>query len=360
MHIAVFGVTASFGLRRIGGTDSFFRRLARRWVEAGHDVTFVNYGCLHSAASIGWHSIREQQCRTFTEAAAWLQVNADAIVVNALRKIDRFRFLRFRWAYRGRKKFFGVYSLYKEDPVGRHLHFIDAIIYPYRPGVFCMSPRLTCALSRWRNVASTVLPPVGPEFYCRPEQKPQADRLRVLYVGRIERGKGIETVVEILKRLSADTALELTVLGYHFPDDTDAARTSVWLSEQPWLNYHQQEIETWSPAVDKRLAERLHETDILLLPYERLSSSIDTPLLLLEGMAASCCVLTRPLGDIPSVYGDSPLLIRGPDFVGRAVELIRSAPSWLAAERARVYAQVCALGCDEENVARQVLERIEQ
>jgi glycosyltransferase involved in cell wall biosynthesis len=360
VRIAIFGVKNSFGLARVGGTDSFFRRLSRRWVDAGHPVTFVNYGYAHAESSMGWHQIHEQQCVSYSEAAAWLRDYADVILVNALRKADRFRFLLFRWKYRHAKKFLAVYSLYKEHPVGRHLHFVDAILFPYRSGAVCMSPRLTATLQRWRNVASTVLPPVGPEFYCPPERKPLGHRLRVLYVGRTERGKGIKTVVEILERLAGDPGLELAMLGYFFPGDAEAAHASEWLAKQAWLNYQYQDIQVWSPAVDQRLARRLHETDILLLPYDRLSSSIDTPLLLLEGMAASCCIITKPLGDIPSVYGPSPLLIKDSDFVSRAVELIRSAPAWLASERSRVYRQACAIGFDEETVARRVLDLIKR
>lgn len=358
MKLQIFGVKDSFGVDRIGGTDSFYRRLARQWIERGHRVEFLTYGCDRNRKREGWYGIQVCEFVSFGAALDHLSQQGEAVLVNAIRKEHRLRFARFRSRMRGQKKFFIVYSLFKERALGRYFHFAESILCPYQNGTFCMSQRLTRALAGWVRQAVHVCPPVGREFFCAPAEKPVSNQIRLAYIGRTEPGKGIDTVVAILKRLRSDARLSLKVCGYHFPGDREAERMSDWLREQSWLSYEDRDIHSWSPEADEMLARKLAETDILLLPYARLSSSIDTPLLLLEGMAASCCVLSKPLGDIPAVYGQSPLLVEGPDFVPRAVQLIQSAAVWLDAERKRVQERAIALGFDEASVAGRVLEII--
>jgi glycosyltransferase involved in cell wall biosynthesis len=68
--------------------------------------------------------------------------------------------------------------------------------------------------------------------------------------------------------------------------------------------------EAYSEDIDDRMRQILHQTDILVLPYRTLSSSIDTPLLLLEGMASLCAIVTRDQNHIREVYGDSLFLLK--------------------------------------------------
>lgn len=361
MRICVFGIDQSFGLDRIGGTDSFFRRLAGQWRRQELPVSFVHYRCARENHRQGWAGIQSHEYVEFERALKHLETEADVVLVNTLHRNHRIAFGCFRRRWQARKKFFIVYSLFREQPLLRQAHFLESIVYPYRHGTLCMSPRLARSLGRWCGKADLVWPPVGQAFYCPPHSKPPSacGKLRVTYVGRTEPGKGIDQVIGVLETLRHQPRFKLTVHGYHFPGDQEAARRHRWLLDQHWLEYRHHDIQSWSPELEHGLAESLRHTDILLLPYSRLSSSIDTPLLLIEGMAASCCILTRPFGDIPAVYGRSPLLVQDASFVGTASALIASADQWLERERDRVFAQAKALGFDEATVARQVLELME-
>lgn len=361
MRICVFGIDQSFGLDRIGGTDSFFRRLAGQWRRRELPVSFVHYRCAKENHRQGWAGIESHEYVEFEQALKHLENEADVVLVNTLHRNHRIAFGCFRRRWRARKKFFIVYSLFREQPLWRQVHFLESIVYPYSHGTLCMSPRLTRSLGRWCRQADLVWPPVAQAFYCPPQSKPPSasGQLRVTYIGRTEPGKGIDQVIAILQTFKDKPRIQLTVHGYHFPGDDEAVRRHRWLADQGWLDYRHHDIQSWSPDLEQQLAHTLHHTDILLLPYSRLSSSIDTPLLLIEGMAASCCILTRPFGDIPAVYGQSPLLVKDAGFVESATALIASADQWIEQERERVFAQAKALAFDETTVAGQVLQLIE-
>lgn len=360
MRIGILGAHKSFGINRIGGTDSLFRRLSRQWVSRGHQMTFVTYRCPMRQSHVGWHGIAVEEFVEFRDALGWLEHHSDVIIVNTLHRNNRLGFARFRRRERSQKRFFIFYTLFRENALWRQIYFLESILSPYQDGTFGVSPRLAQALGRWTNKTSLVWPPVGHEFFCRPEEKPSSGEVRVTYIGRTERGKGIDTVIAIMKRLRGVANIRLDIHGYHFPGDQEAHQVHDWLSQQDWLSYHHRDIHTWSPQVDLDLATTLQQTDILLLPYEKLSSSIDTPLLLLEGMASSCCVVTKPFGDIPNVYGQSPLLISHPDYVSSAAQIIKSADQWLDDERRRVFKKSQQLQFDERTVANHVLELIEK
>jgi len=355
MKIHVLGIRNSFGINRIGGTDSIFRRLARVWIQQGHEVTFVHYGYRENRQTRGWFGIQVREFSRMSQVLDYLKTEAEIIVVNTIHRNDRLVFANFRRRWESNKKFYIVYSLFRENPILRHIYFLESIVRPYRHGTLCVSPRLSRTLGRWRLNPHLVWPPVPRNFYCPTERKPPGGRLRVTYIGRTESGKGIEEVAGIFQRLRGDPRFKLEVHGYYFPEDGKAQVWHEWLKDQAWLDYHYQEIQEWSPETESKLAEHLHNSDILLLPYQKLSSSVDTPLLLIEGMAAGCCILTRPLGDIPTVYGPSPLLIHDRDFAATAVRLLQTADQWVEDERDRVRAQVQSLRCDADTVARQVL-----
>ena len=98
------------------------------------------------------------------------------------------------------------------------------------------------------------------------------------------------------------------------------------------------------------LIKMLHETDIFLQPYRYLSSTIDTPLLLLENMAALNPFITHPYGDIPIIYPSEVCLIDN-DIIMNSLELIKTHQKWLASERCLIRKRNFILNYESKYVA---------
>jgi glycosyltransferase involved in cell wall biosynthesis len=127
------------------------------------------------------------------------------------------------------------------------------------------------------------------------------------------------------------------------------------------LHYIEVERKLWTPATDEQVLKLLRETDVFVQPYRTLESTVDTPLLLLEAMAALCVVLSRPVGDIKEIYGESPFIIYGDSFVDSAMEVLEhlasaKGMSTLMQERERLYQHVRSLGCSVTDVTARFLE----
>jgi glycosyltransferase involved in cell wall biosynthesis len=249
-----------------------------------------------------------------------------------------------------------VFTLYCEKRWKRFLHFLEAELYPYDPGVICVSSRLAREAARRRQRAWLLPPPVPQAYFRKSAEKPVSGAKVVTYIGRLGEGKGGEEIAAIMESLSHESDVALRVLAYAAGHDPIPLAIGERLRRLPRVRYERREHDGWSPVLEQELANELAGSDFLLLPYRRLSSSIDAPLLLLEGMASLCCVVTRPLGDIPRLYGNSPFLIEDEDVTMRTCELIRNATRVdIQAERARVAKQVAALECETSLVADRLL-----
>jgi glycosyltransferase involved in cell wall biosynthesis len=364
VRIAFFGCNGSFDFGQIGGTDSFFRRIGIELVARGCHVEFVHYGGDRTWTPAVNGNIRLSRFRTFNEALAYLRYFDGSILVNAVKAADRLRFIQFRRQVRQRARFWMVYSLFSATPLRRFKHFLEAAIYPYRPGCICMSERLAELARKYRNDAHVLLPPVPLEYYRTPCQKRSDGTIVVAYIGRLEQAKGIEEVITILETLAPRNGFQARVLAYAFDNDTAAEQFHNRLAANQKIHYRRFQHKGWSPALEHLLARELSDIDVLLLPYRSLSCSIDIPLLLLEGMASLCCCATRPLADIPKVYGDSPFLLPEQDpglFASSLCRLIEDGGlALIEAERKRLALQTDTLRFDTQSVTTSLLHILQK
>lgn len=362
MKITFFGISKSFGYWQIGGTDSFYRRIGQELVRLGHSVEFVHYACARDETQKTPSGITITTFQDFQKALDYLASREGPVVVNAIAARDRLSFIRFRRRLAKQSRFYMVYSYYAPTLHGRLKHFLEALILPYNGGAICMSHRLASCAARFRNKAAFLLPPVPQEYYCPIDARTQNSNppLVVTYVGRLEEGKGIKEAIEILETLALNDRFECRLYGYSFEGDRLADDYHKRLTENDKILYQKLTHKSWSPDIEKQLGDALRETDFLLLPYQTVSSSIDTPLLLLEGMANLCCCITRPLAEIPELYGRSPFLIDAPsagDFASRACALIeRAGDGTIEAERKRLQEQSANLQFDVPAVTEKFLE----
>ncbi|KPJ67045.1 MAG: hypothetical protein AMJ43_06190 [Coxiella sp. DG_40] len=355
--VVFFGIVESFDFWQIGGMESYLRRLAFELTKAGKDVNFVQYGSDSVAAEQAFPGITLYRYRFLDDALEHIAQQASIVLVSALYRKDRLKFIKFRKANRDIITFYFVASYWGKSWIRRKCYFLESFIYPNNGGVLCMSPRLLKASDTERIKAKLLLPPVPEDYFIKPEDKLLKNKIVVTYMGRPVPSKGADDAVKVFAQLQGEPDIQTQLCGYCCKDDNESMFIHKFLMAQKNIKYIHEDNNRWSESTDAKLIRRLKETDILLLPYRSLRTTIDVPLLLLEGMAANCCIITKPIGDIPEIYGQSSFILPVNDFVPNAVALIkqvRQNPQILRKERHRIASQVMKLSFDTKSISKRL------
>lgn len=351
MKIAFFGLVNSFDFDHIGGLDSLTRLLAQQLVKFGDEVHFVHYGAQQRAHHSLDDRLHLQYFLSIGEAFEYLDGhNFEHVVSIYVLPSDRLQFAGFRKAKGASIQFHHIYSIWAESRIKRELLFVEARLFPYNGYLFCLSPRFFRYVSQWSRRAAMLWPPVAEAYFCAPDEKENHGTLRIAYAGRVDPGKGTGQAIEVFRRLANYPDIEMRLSGYAWSHMPETVRLHESLIKDPRITYEPVEFEKWSPDVDARLMSFLRKTDILLLPYRNLSSTIDTPLLLLEGMANLCAIITPPFGDLHDTYGQSIFNLTGGWETEAVVGLVEKAHDHLRDERVRLYRQNANLRFDVPSV----------
>lgn len=349
MRIAFLGYINSFDFYHIGGTDSIVRRLASNLAETGDHVTFVHYGCdIFERVKVN-DRIEILRFPTFQQSLQALDGQYDHVVSIYLKAIDRLIYAKFRRTQLKGTLFHHFYMDWRPSIFKRKIFFSEARIAPFNGRLFCISPRIYRAVSKWSKRAVLLLPPVPESFFCKPEEKPDDGILRISYVGRIDPQKGTNEAIEIMNRFRDKDNVETCVSGFPWSHKKDTLELHTKLLTDHGAIYHPTDYKTWSPEVDSNLIKLLHRTDILLLPYRKLNSTVDTPLLLLEGMAALCSVITPSMGDLHDTYGNSMFNLTTWNC-NEVIDMIEKNRTNLPVERLRLVGHNSSLSFDEDNI----------
>jgi len=340
MKIAFFGLKQAFDYFQIGGTESFVRRLAANFIAKGIELDYVLYGD-PLPRELNQNGINLNYFRTFEDALSFLENRKyEHVITIYLLPKDRLKYGLFRKKSSKSIVFHFVYFGWPDSLLKRRLYFAEARLFPYNGKLFCISKRQYEYVSKCVNSAVYLLPPVPENFFLQPDEKPVNDKIKVTFLGRIDPGKGINEVIEIFSALKDDYRFECSIYGIHIPEHKESLKIHNWLKNQKEIKYIEVERQKYSAAVEDFVRNIFKETDIFIQPYQRLSSTIDTPLILLETMASLCAVITKPFGNIPDIYGKSNFLIPPERFVPDTIELLKSVTfDDLFAERKRVYEQ---------------------
>jgi glycosyltransferase involved in cell wall biosynthesis len=358
MHIAFFGAFGSLDYYKIGGNESISRRLAEGLMGHGHQVDFVIYGAPVAEFQTAGPGIGIYRFVELGPALKKLAQDYHQVLTLYLIPRDRLGYLYFRRQQRHRLRFHQLYLSWPDSTVKRKAAFLDVRLYPLNGRLFCVSPRIYDYARRWSLNARLLLPPVPENYFLRPEDKKEPDKIRVTYIGRTEPAKGIAEVIALFKEFQDNPRIEIEIHGFHHKNSDISVQIHQWLSRQGSLRYFYTPFEAYSSTVDDNLRRILKDTDILALPYRKLSSTIDTPLLLMEGMASLCAVAVPAVGNIPDLYGPSPFLLTEQRTLPEVVQEVLESPESLTRERARIFQKNARLGFQLDQVANRFLDAI--
>ncbi|MFZ2197716.1 MAG: glycosyltransferase [Thermodesulfovibrionales bacterium] len=359
MKITFFGAHKSFDYRQVGGMDSLARRLGGELACMGFDVSFVHFDCPFESSETTPEGIRLRYFTGFKDSLKYLSGGTQHVITIYVPPRHRPAWMFYRKLRGGRTRFHMYYSCWPELWLKRNLGFMEARLCPYNGTLFAASPRILKHISGWAKRTSLLLPPVPKAYFVAPGEKKGSDRLRVTFMGRIDPKKGTGEVLALFKYLAVKAPdIKTLVSGYYWEKDHESVKLHEELSRQKDISYAPVEFEGYSLEVEETARRLLRETDILFLPYDRLSSTVDTPLLLLEGMAHLCIVVTRPLGSMPDVYGTSEFMLDSLIDHEACLGLFRQAGTSLIKERKRLAAKCSAIGFKSDAAAKTLLSSI--
>jgi glycosyltransferase involved in cell wall biosynthesis len=295
---------------------------------------------------------------SFDAALGWLAHRYPNVLTFYVPPQYRLAYAQFRARQSATTRFHFLYTTWPESRIKREALFAEARLAPYNGQLFCLSPRLCRRASAFSDRAVLLYPPVPPSFFLQPEDKPSHERLRLTYMGRIDPGKGAMQAFQLFEQLQHSGKYETRICGYPWRHDPASMRLHEQLLAQSDVRYEPTEFSGYAPLVDQTVSRVMRETDVLYLPYNTLSTTIDTPLVVLEGMAHLCAIVTRPLGDLPATYGTQECMVADVLDYSEVQQVFSSLTARLAAERQRLADHRRELAFDQASVADRFMKAI--
>jgi len=337
MRIAFFGSYQCFDYHHIGGVDSIARRLGVELVDRGEDVDFVHFNCPKKTSEIVSERFTLYYFHSLSSALEHMAGQYDHVLNFHVPLRQRLRWMRFRRRESKRTRFHIMFTGWHKNCVRRLRTFVEARIEPYNGTHFCISPRIYQYVASWGKRTKLLLPPVPENYFLAPEDKPKHQHSNITYMGRLDPGKGTPVAIGLFQYLARKgVKVESRICGYPWKHKPNTMELYEKLLSQDEILYEAVEFEGYSQAVEDNVRKVLRETDILLLPYDKLSSTVDTPLLLLEGIAHLCAIVTRPLGNMPEIYGTDKFMLDNLEDYQKVEALIEKVQGKLEAERDRI------------------------
>ncbi|MDP7039617.1 MAG: glycosyltransferase [Myxococcota bacterium] len=358
-RIAFWGVQSSFDFKHIGGTNALCRRLTYELTKQGHCVTYVYFNSAETKTE-QLNGMTFKYNKDYHAALKHLQGNFDHIVSLYIP-----RALRWNWQQWGQKnkhvtKCHSFVQGWPDNPFKRLAGDIERRVLRPSGTVFCLSPRLHKKTLLMQNSrAALFLPPVPDIFFMKPRSKPTSTSLRINFMGRIDGGKGIkdvETFFDYVHQRRPD--IKLGIYGYSWKEDEVLNSTEQRLSQSSSFHYEPCHYDAYSAETDHSITKLYQETDILFLPYRTLSTTIDTPLVLLEGLAHLCPVLGIAHGDMKTIYGSDKYFFDHSATLAQRFERLQELENHLDEERLRIYSHINTLGFRASQSAHAFLENI--
>jgi len=353
MKIAFFGLRRFFDYFRIGGFESFVRRLALGMASSGNDIDYILYDAPAGRIVAVSPNLKMIYCRTFGEGVSRLLAgDYDHIFTVRLARGDRLKYPFLIRKSGRRTRWHHLCLAWPEAIYKRPLTILEGRLNSFRGYNICVSPRQYRAVRRFNKASCLVIPPVPEEYFLTLAAKRQNRKINVTFLGNLTRDKGVDEIIGLFKTLGQNPRFHCSIYGTYDRHNPDSVELHRGLQSQPDIAYTNVDLENYSPAIDVMVKNVLQDTDVFLQPYRRLENTLDLPLLLLEAMASLCAVITTPAGDVADIYGESKFVIPLPQFRRQAENLLTHlSREEIMAERERLYRRNRELNFNQTSVA---------
>lgn len=350
-----------FDFSQIGGTDSFMRRLTNGLLEIDHNlrIEWLFYGSEFKKTINHSNRFSSRYFCKFDELLEYVyDTKPEHVVCTWIYPRDRIKFAHFR---RNNKKivFHKIEFFYPENSLIRLLKFSDLLIYPYNGKIFCVSYRQLNYLKKLSRNCVLILPPVPEYYFLKPEDKPKSEKINLTFIGRIDPRKGIEETLRLFDYLKQDNKFHISIMGIYIKNDPGVTASLNYLRDNFKGSYILLDRNGYNDEVEHKVFEVLKGTDIFFQPYRNLDSTVDTPLLLLEGMATLCTIVTTDISNVKNYYGNSSFIFKPINFLEDAKRFLTNISyEIILKERLRIYEEIKKVRCSVSKVSESFLDNI--
>lgn len=352
MKVAFFGPQGFADYFKIGGFESFIRRLAIGLSNSDNQVDYLLYDSPANNSVEVLPNLTVRYFQDFAPAAQrLLQGPYDHVFRVWLYRAHRLKYLSLQRSASANTRWHHLLLVWPDSLPKRLLATAEGFFSAPNGLLFCVSPRQYRALSRIRPNVVQIFPPVPEAYFLRPENKPRAGRIRVTFLGNLTKDKFIEEIIDLFMSLQKLPQFQFSIFGTHDHLNRHSSAMHEKLQSQDEIKYVNVEMNDYSPEVDLLVENVLENTDVFVQPYRTLNNTLEMPLLLLEAMAALCAVITTDIGNISYAYGDSKLILPLGDFPAQAEALLKElSAEQLLNERHRIYKRNLELKFNMTNV----------
>lgn len=306
--VAFFGLHAGFDFFRIGGCESIVRRLSIQLSKKGKKVYVLTYEN-EEANTQKYECINIIRVKELTDALNYIETNAIKDVVSiSLGWGDKFKINK--WLLTNKIRIHYLITNYKPNILKRVVSALEASVTCRRGKVFVISERLKKGYF-FRSNLRLVPPPVDDSFFFNHDESLENAKYRIAFMGRLDYGKGADIAIDFFKSgLLPKDQFEFFVYGYtskFFPESLELHKIIINDRE---INYIETKHETYSKKADEFLKEVGRKTDIFLLPYRFMHSSIDTPLVPLELIAQGKLLVLGRFDELNDYLPDVGLFLK--------------------------------------------------
>jgi|GEM_PF-3551796 len=301
MNIAFVGSSRTIDPFTLGGIQTIIKELASYLVKAKNDVTFyqidrfkkgeheletptgiisIHYG------SVG--NLRKMLLTQYYDVINFIQTPFANPVFTVL------FYLKKRIYGTTTTKFIFTY------PPFRRAVFFQPIKYKWLiDKCYTFSWRLQKEVKSVTPHVCFLYPPVSDDFFQQRGTDRSKGKVCLMYSGRLSRDKGLDVVIDVFQRMDRQK-YRLVIAGYFASADD----RTIYEEKLKSLNLDELIMLKTNRLSDEFTHPPLHRCDILLLPYQNMTPTVDLPLIVLEGLASGCKVVTSRIGDLPNLRGN--------------------------------------------------------
>jgi glycosyltransferase involved in cell wall biosynthesis len=339
IKIAFLGSRNIFDYFKIGGFESFIRRLSIGLINSGSKVDYILYDSPTATSIEVLPNLIVNYFHNFEQASQILRVNSYNHVFRVwLSPADRLKYLFLKGPSIRKTRWHHLFLAWPDSLLKRAMNGFESWVNSRNGLLVCVSPRQYIVMSRYFKNACHIMPPVPEDYYLSPEDKELGSKIKVTFLGNLTKDKFIEEIIDVFKHMQGYPHLSFSIYGTHDPLNSYSTEVHNWLKSQKDILYIHIDMKKYSAEIDNLVERVLKDTDVFVQPYRTLNNTLDMPLLLLEAMAALCPIITTPIGSVQEIYGPSNFVIPRDQFSIKAKDLLENLTyEQILLERERIY-----------------------